>query len=91
MLGKRVVVQHLPLGGIMKWNDNISAPSTTVTPLANNVYSATPAPWASGTRTTVITGTDALMTAGPRDYPNASIIGGGSTPRPRLNSRQNGP
>lgn len=92
VLGKRVVVQHLPLGGIMAWND-ISAPTMTPNVSANHIYSATPAPWASVTGTTVSAGSnDALMTASPRGYPSASIGGGGSElATRRINPPQNGP
>ena len=73
----------------MEWND-ISAP--TMTPIVS-AYSATPAPWASVTETTVSAGSnDARMTASSRGYPSASIGGGGSElATPRLDSSQNGP
>jgi serine/threonine-protein phosphatase 2A activator len=75
VLGKRVVVQHLPLGGIIEWN-NVSAPPLMS---SNNIYSTSPAPWTSVTETAVTVGSDdTLMTAGPRGHPSASLRGGGS-------------
>jgi serine/threonine-protein phosphatase 2A activator len=48
VLGKRVVVQHIPLGGLLQWND---APAPTVAPAAParvvDTPGATRAPWAS--------------------------------------------
>lgn len=91
VLGKRVVVQHLPLGGIIQWND-ISAPPPSIS--SNNVYRA-PALWTSVTETAVtVESNDTLMTAGPRGHPSAPLRGGGSgldSLTPRLDSPQNGP
>jgi serine/threonine-protein phosphatase 2A activator len=90
VLGKRVVVQHLPLGGIIEWND-ISAPPPFIS--SNNIYSASPTPWTSVTEAAAsVRSNDTLMTAGPRGHPSASLRGGGSgLPNPRLDSPQNGP
>ncbi|KAI0294871.1 Phosphotyrosyl phosphatase activator [Multifurca ochricompacta] len=75
VLGKRVVVQHLPLGGILEWND-ISAPpiTTSVSPPHNNILTSTPAPWVSGTAVNAASN-DTLMTTAPSSWssPSASI------------------
>lgn len=88
-----MVVQHLPLGGIIEW-DEISTPST-ITPIVssnNNIHSATPAPWASVTGTTAIArSNDAVMTAGLRGYPSASLGEDSELASPRLDSFQNRP
>ncbi|KAJ6615654.1 Phosphotyrosyl phosphatase activator [Mycena sp. CBHHK59/15] len=55
VLGKRVVVQHIPLGGLLEWSDAPSAPSSlTTAPLADTLGStrapwpSTAAPWSTG-------------------------------------------
>ncbi|KAF5345658.1 hypothetical protein D9757_014208 [Collybiopsis confluens] len=45
VLGKRVVVQHIPLGGLLPWIDGVSQPHTT---LPVNEITAMQAPWAQG-------------------------------------------
>ncbi|KAF9477738.1 Phosphotyrosyl phosphatase activator [Pholiota conissans] len=53
VLGKRVVVQHIPLGGLLEWEsiDNPSARATvlprTTLPPSNRYSGATKAPWAN--------------------------------------------
>ncbi|KAF8963092.1 hypothetical protein BDZ97DRAFT_1821716 [Flammula alnicola] len=58
VLGKRVVVQHIPLGGLLEWesNDGSSSPAShKSTPHGlNQNYPSTAAPWAS-TRAPVVT------------------------------------
>jgi serine/threonine-protein phosphatase 2A activator len=46
VLGKRVVVQHLPLGGLLEWNV-IGAPPTMTALPQSHVCTATPVPWGS--------------------------------------------
>ncbi|KAI9456783.1 hypothetical protein F5148DRAFT_364836 [Russula earlei] len=85
VLGKRVVVQHLPLGGIVGW-DIISAPPT-VTSIRNYISAATPTPWVSGTA-----GNDAPVTAVTWGGSSASMSEGrGAEPSPpRLDSHPTG-
>ncbi|KAI0636287.1 hypothetical protein C8Q77DRAFT_638149 [Trametes polyzona] len=48
VLGKRVVVQHIPLGGLLEWNASQPAPSTAMPPPPTiPAMAATAAPWAS--------------------------------------------
>ncbi|KAJ7771078.1 serine/threonine-protein phosphatase 2A activator 1 [Mycena maculata] len=50
VLGKRVVVQHIPLGGLLQWDDapgDVGAPSSPAP--AADTRGATRAPWASST------------------------------------------
>jgi len=46
VLGKRVVVQHLPLGGLLEWNV-IGAPPIVTSFPRSHVCTATPVPWGS--------------------------------------------
>ncbi|KAI0833849.1 Phosphotyrosyl phosphatase activator [Trametes gibbosa] len=45
VLGKRVVVQHVPLGGLLEWN--IATSTSATAPTNDSQMSATAAPWAS--------------------------------------------
>ncbi|KAF8193326.1 serine/threonine-protein phosphatase 2A activator 1 [Pholiota molesta] len=64
VLGKRVVVQHIPLGGLLEWESGDTLPSATVssskpprsTPVgANQLFPSTAAPWASANSATSAT------------------------------------
>ena len=48
VLGKRVVVQHLPLGGILEWNV-VGAPHAVTGVSWNRICTATPVPRVPGT------------------------------------------
>jgi len=73
VLGKRVVVQHLPLGGILEWSVT-GAPPTTTAISRNHICTATPVPWASRTAVNAASH-DALVTAVPWGGSGASIGG----------------
>jgi len=89
VLGKRVVVQHLPLGGLMEW-DIIGAPPTVSSISWSRISVATPLPWASGTGANVAS-SEAPVTAVPWDSSSASIgKRRDAEPSPHLDSRSKG-
>ena len=71
-----MVVQHLPLGGILEWNV-VSAPSMMTSVSSRDMCTATPVPRISGTATNSASG-DALVTAVtvPWGSSSTSSIGG---------------
>jgi hypothetical protein len=80
-----VVVQHLPLGGILEWNVT-GAPPTTTAISRNHICTATPVPWASRTAVNAAS-RDALVTAVPWGGSGASVGEGTSAaPCSGLNS-----
>ncbi|KAI0259097.1 hypothetical protein BC834DRAFT_1019732 [Gloeopeniophorella convolvens] len=88
VLGKRVVVQHIPLGGILDW----SAPSA---PLNSSVSqldfaTATPAPWASGASSNAAGHDEVPITTVPWGSPSISIGGGAKYTAPRGNLHARG-
>jgi serine/threonine-protein phosphatase 2A activator len=85
VLGKRVVVQHLPLGGILEWNV-IGAPRNVTGVSRNRIYTVTPVPRVPGT-TVNAASNGALVTSVPWGSSSASISeergAGSSTPHLR--------
>lgn len=45
VLRKRVVVQHIPLGGLLAWNDHSARERTTETGAGDGTATGTTAPW----------------------------------------------
>jgi len=89
VLGKRVVVQHLPLGGLVEW-DSIGAPPTVSSVSWSRISAATPLPWVSGTGVNVES-SDAPVTTVPWGSSGASISKGrGAEPSPHLDSSPKG-
>ena len=66
-----MVVQHLPLGGILEWNV-IGAPCTVTGVSRNSICTATPVPRVPGT-TVNVGSTAALVTPAPWSSSSASI------------------
>jgi serine/threonine-protein phosphatase 2A activator len=83
VLGKRVVVQHLPLGGVLEWNV-VGAPHTVTGVSWNRICTATPVPRVPG-NTVNGTSSAALVTSVPWGSSSASIgeerSAGSSSPR----------
>ncbi|RDB25696.1 Serine/threonine-protein phosphatase 2A activator 1 [Hypsizygus marmoreus] len=46
VLGKRVVVQHLPLGGLLEWDSGSSASDNAILPPSSGGHTPMKAPWA---------------------------------------------
>ncbi|RDX46257.1 PTPA-domain-containing protein [Lentinus brumalis] len=58
VLGKRVVVQHIPLGGLLEWDApqrHALSTAPTPAPFTTSAPSATPAPWATAAPLTMST------------------------------------
>jgi len=74
VLGKRVVVQHLPLGGILEWNV-VGAPHTgTVTGVSwNRICTATPVPRVPGNTVNAAANSASPVTSVPWGSSSASI------------------
>jgi len=85
VLGKRVVVQHLPLGGILEWNV-VGAPHTVTGVSGNRICTATPVPRIPGNIVNAASSA-ALVTSVPWGSSSASIgeerSAGSSSPRLR--------
>lgn len=80
VLGKRVVVQHIPLGGLLEWDVSPSAPSTNApAPFPSSaapLMAATAEPWASGASYGTSMPPPTSFTAAPSRVPPTSFTTG---------------
>ena len=79
VLGKRVVVQHIPLGGLLDWNHTIMAP-----PAVPQTSSVSPAPKAPPAGTSYPASGTSLPSKSQVGYPSAGLpsrVPHGASPR----------
>jgi len=90
VLGTRVVVQHLPLGGLLEWNIVGAPPPETGIP-RTHICTPTPVRWVSGAAVHAA-GSETVVTAVPWGSSGASISEGRSAEPsfPRPNSHPKG-